>query len=101
MIELDGQQWVQFPVSENEKQQLQQQLVAYINELITTDFNRLLQVLYKVDIDEQKLKTLLREQPQHNAAALIGRLIWAREEEKAQSRRQFANNAKPDNEERW
>jgi hypothetical protein len=94
-------QRLQAPIPEAEKQEVKQQLETYINHLIDTDFARLVQLLYTVDIDEKKLKNLLREQPEKDAAALMTDLILTRQQEKAQSRQQFANKAKSDDEERW
>jgi len=100
-MENDFWQHLQLPVSETEKQQLGQQLTKYINHLINTDFSRLVQLLYTVDVDEQKLKNVLQEQPNNDAASLIADLIMRRLQQKAQSRQQFTNQAKPDEEERW
>ena len=94
-------QRLQLPVTEHEVPLLRQQLEACINALITTDFNRLVQLLYTVDVPEQKLKTALREQPEQDAAHLIADLILNRTAEKARSRQQFTNNAAPDDAERW
>lgn len=36
-----------------EKEQLRQQLIVYINHLLLNDFNKLVQLLYTVDVDEK------------------------------------------------
>ncbi len=38
------------------------QLSSFINDLINKDFNALIQLLYRIDVNEQKLKTLLKQQ---------------------------------------
>jgi hypothetical protein len=86
---------------EAEKEKRLQQLTQYINMLIATDFNQLVQLLYTVDVAEQKLKRLLQEQSGQDAAPLIARLLWERAEEKARSRRQFSQPPPQDDAERW
>ena len=48
------------------------QLVTFVNELITQDFNQLLTLLYRLDINEKKLKQTLADHPDQNAGELIG-----------------------------
>lgn len=66
---------------------LQTSLAAYINELIIHDFERLVQLLYRIDVSEQKLKQLLREKKGTDAGILIAQLIIQRQWEKIESRR--------------
>jgi hypothetical protein len=73
------------------KQDLRQQLIDYINFLLLEDFNRLLQLLYRVDVSEQKLKLLLQENPSTDAAILITDLLIARQEEKIKLRTGFSS----------
>lgn len=65
------------------------QLVAFVNELITRDFNQLVLVLYRLDINEKKLKQTLADHPNQNAGELIAKLIIDRQEEKKKSREAF------------
>lgn len=65
------------------------QLVAYVNELITRDFNQLVSLLYRLDISEKKLKQTLADHPDQNAGELIAKLIVDRQEEKKKSREAF------------
>jgi uncharacterized Fe-S cluster-containing radical SAM superfamily enzyme len=66
-----------------------EQLVAFVNELITQDFNQLLTLLYRLDINEKKLKQTLADHPDQNAGELIAKLIIDRQEEKKKSREAF------------
>jgi hypothetical protein len=68
------------------KQEIKQKLAAYINDLLVHDFSGLVQLLYRVDVDEQKLKDLLRQYPQEDAGLLIAELIVQRQEEKLKAR---------------
>ncbi len=47
-----------FSFEENRKQ-----LIFAIDQLIQNDFSKLINILYRIDIDEQKLKTALFENP--------------------------------------
>lgn len=50
-------------------------LVNYIQELIDRDMPALLQLLYRLDIDEDKLKTYLANSSLADGAAIISKLI--------------------------
>lgn len=80
---------------------LQKKLEDHIRYLIRHDFERLVQVLYTVDVDERKLKTLLQQHPGEDTAGIICELILQRQLEKQQSRRQFGETFPADDEERW
>ena len=66
-------------------------LVAFIDDLIRNDFNRLLSILYRVDISEQKLKMKLAENKKTTvrSAEIIAQLLLDREEEKIISRAKY------------
>jgi hypothetical protein len=55
---------LQFPMPDNDRKALEHQLEQYIRFLINHDFSRLVQLLYTVDVDEQKLKGVLLLQPE-------------------------------------
>jgi len=48
-----------------------------------------LPILYKVDVDESKLKKLLKDNPEKEAAHIIANLIIERERQKVKTRKQF------------
>lgn len=92
----------QIPFSE-----LRTKLQAIVNGLIVQDFEQLVNLLYRVDVNERKLKFLLRENVGEDAAVIIADLIIARQMEKIASRKQFgqdnnaAQNGTTGEEERW
>lgn len=57
-------------------------LAAYVNELIMTNFERLVQLLYRIDVSEEKLKKLLRQNPESDAGIIIADLIIERQKQK-------------------
>lgn len=84
-----------------EKEDIREKLAAYINHLLLNDFNRLIRILYRVDVSEQKLKQLLVDHPQTDAAVLISNLIIERELEKARSRASFRRDNNIDEADKW
>jgi hypothetical protein len=81
---------------------LRLRLQATVNNMITGDFQQLVNLLYRVDVNERKLKYLLQENVGEDAAAIIAGLIIDRQLEKIASRRQFKNDGPvEDSEERW
>lgn len=73
-----------------------------INELIQHDFAGLVNILYRIDISEQKLKQLLRDSGGKEAARIISHLIIERQVEKMKHRHSFREHNGDDNkEEKW
>jgi|SRR5436190_21840569 hypothetical protein len=81
----------EFGIIINEKDPFlgKQILAEKINELINNDFQKLVSVLYRMDVSESKLKQLLNENPGTNAAFIITDLMIERQEQKIISRQQF------------
>lgn len=72
-----------------EKEELRNRLAMYVNHLLLQDFNRLVSLLYRVDVNEKKLKDLLQQYPGTDAALIIADLLIRRQEEKIEIRKQF------------
>jgi hypothetical protein len=64
-------------------------LETLINELIKNDFSRLVQLLYRIDVSEKKLKNILQENPNENAGKLIAAVIIERLEATKKARENF------------
>ena len=83
-------------------EELQSRLVLYINDLIKNDFEKLVTYLYRVDVNEQKLKLLLQQFPEEDAGKIIAALIIERQQQKIKTREQFRQQADDDEgEEKW
>jgi hypothetical protein len=76
-------------------------LSLFINELIRQDFNRLIFLLYKIDVSEAKLKQILKEHPHEDAGKIIANLIIERQEQKIALRNSFDKKNESNDEERW
>ena len=82
--------------------ELEQQLTNHINHLINTDFEKLVYYLYRIDVNETKMKQLLQQQGGENAAQLIAQLIIDRQLQKIKSRAEHTPPATDeDDAERW
>jgi hypothetical protein len=82
--------------------ELEEQLTQHISHLINTDFEKLVFYLYRIDVNETKMKQLLEQQGGENAALLIARLIIERQLQKIKSRAEHKPTATNDEDaERW
>ena len=77
-------------IQENNFQLNRQALINRINELIQSDFQQLVLVLYRVDVNEDKLRYLLKENSEENAATILADLLVERQTQKIISRKQFS-----------
>jgi hypothetical protein len=73
----------------------------HIGGLLRSDFNQLLSLLYRVDVEEKKLRRLLEDRPTTDAAVLITDAIITRVREKMVSRLKYKPSPPRDEEERW
>ena len=95
----------ELPVEIAEKRsyhEIHAQLSTYINSLIKNDFDKLIAYLYRIDVNEQKLKSLLQDNPGEDAGNIIATLIIERQQQKIKSRKQFSQRKNDfDEEEKW
>jgi len=78
------------------------QLVAdRINDLLNTDFQKLISILYRVDVSETKLKSLLRDNPGSDAGLIIADLMIERQAQKIRSRQEHRRDPNISDEEGW
>lgn len=69
-----------------------EEFAQFINHLISTDFNRLLTILYRVDVEEKKVKAALAEgdnDPAKSAGHIIAALLVERQVEKIKVREEY------------
>jgi hypothetical protein len=66
-----------------------EELAAYINQLINTDFEKLVFLLYRIDVKESAIKQLLALPSSNNAGEIIADAIIKRQLEKVVSRQQY------------
>jgi hypothetical protein len=80
---------------------LKEKLSQHINYLIQSDFQKLVAILYRVDVNEKKLKTLLKEHPDSEAGRIIAELIIERQLQKIKSRQEHRRDSTISDEESW
>lgn len=90
-------------LSSSNKGSSRKELSDYLNHLVVNDFQALIQILYRVDVSEAKVKTVLQQNPQANAGDLITELLIERQEQKNIQRQNnpSSNTDAINNEERW
>lgn len=71
-------------------------LIAFINDCIQHDFNKLVQLLYRIDVSEEKLKYILQLNPNEDAAKLIAAVIIERLAATKAARASFSTSNKID-----
>ncbi|HLX92886.1 MAG TPA: hypothetical protein VKR32_14470 [Puia sp.] len=88
--------------SSTDPHELEKILAARINTLIDGGFERLVQILYRIDVDEKKVKKILQDNPGEDAGSLIASLIIQRQREKIRTQSLFNQGEKHNSdEERW
>jgi hypothetical protein len=82
--------------------EMQHELSDYINQLIKTDFEKLVAILYRIDVNEEKLKFFLIDNPNEDAGKVIAELVIERLQQKINLRKQFSGKSlTDDDEEKW
>ena len=82
--------------------EIREELSKYINNLIVNDFQKLVSLLYRIDISEARLKQLLLEENHEDAGKVIADMIIQRQLEKIKTRQQFKQaNENIDESEKW
>lgn len=85
----------------NPTNDFREQLTHLINELINDDFNALVQLLYRIDVSETKLKNLLNQQKDIDASSIIADLIIERQLQKIATKKQFSGGGNQEPEDSW
>ncbi len=76
-------------VSFNSFAEFRKFIVKKINDWILNDFEHLLYLLYRIDVHEDKVRTLMQQHKGENAAEIIADLIIDRQRQKIETRKMF------------
>ena len=80
----------------------QQKLACYLNELVNQHFEKLLTILYRLDVSEKKLKEALMSASLTDTGSIIAAMIIERQMQKIKTRNDFSKpNTDISDEERW
>ena len=82
-------------------EQLKEQLSQHISYLINHNFRNLVNLLYRIDVNEARLRLLLNENTAKDAARIISGLIIERQLQKIKTRNYFKANDAESDEEKW
>lgn len=77
------------------------ELAAWVNDMIQRDFTGLLNLLYRLDINEAKLRKMLDEIQYEDAGKIIAALIIERQLQKIKSKQQFKRADDIPEEDKW
>ncbi|WP_089356943.1 hypothetical protein [Ekhidna lutea] len=80
---------LEFGEGENEFDRLEEFLTKQVNHLLDHDLNRLLNALYRIDIPENQVKSLLQNSKQGEIAPNMAKAIIEREKQKVITRQQY------------
>jgi hypothetical protein len=61
-----------------------------VQEMLNRDFERLLQVCYRIDLGEEKLKKILNESDPDYLASDLAHALWTRQKQKVEIRRRYS-----------
>jgi hypothetical protein len=89
------------PTRKYSLQELKEMLAKHINHLLQTNFEQLVNLLYRIDVSEKNLKELLAKNPKQDAGDIIAVLIIERQLQKIKTREQFKKDADFEGEEKW
>lgn len=90
-----------FDIENVSEQEGRIKLSEKINHLILNDFESLIRILYRLDVEEKKLRNILQQNPDKDAGLLIADLIIEREQKKAETRKMFRQENDISEEDRW
>ena len=77
------------------------QLAIFVNDLIEKDFSQLVQLLYRLDVSEEKLRSVLLEHPTGDAGDMIAKLIIERIEQRQKAKELFKQHLDIPEDEKW
>lgn len=81
---------------------IRNKLYGFINQLIDKNFEKLMMILYRIDVHEDKLRRLLKANPAADAGLVIADLIMERQVQKIKTRQEFSQRVNDISEdEKW
>jgi hypothetical protein len=82
--------------------EIREKLILLINELINKDFQALLQLLYRIDVNEKKIRLYLNEKTNEDSSNVLADMIIERQLQKIETRKKFKlKNKRKNDEEKW
>jgi hypothetical protein len=88
-------------IDEKRKEKIREELIYLVNELINKDFHALIQLLYRIDVNEKKIRLYLNENFDKDSASVLADLIIERQMQKIESRKKFTKKNEIEDHEKW
>ena len=88
-FEIDEQLLPAVPNEDEKFKAFRALLIRRIEVLVESDLQKLYSILYRIDVNERKMKNALEAGQQENSAPIIADLIIERQLEKIKSRKHF------------
>ena len=85
----------------NSMEQFRMLLVNVVEQLLQKNFPRLIHILYRLDVNEAKLKAELKGNQSNRTAELIADMIIERQMQKQEMRQRFGGNEHISDDEKW
>ena len=77
------------------------ELAVWVNDMILRDFTGLLNLLYRLDVSEEKIRNLLEEMQHEDAGKIIAAVMIERQLQKIKTKQQFTHNLDIPEEDKW
>lgn len=81
---------VQIEESSFSYEEILEKLVPAVNHLLDTNMNSLMNILYRMDVSEQKVKKVLATSEPEKVGEFVSRLILDRQLEKIETRKKYS-----------
>jgi hypothetical protein len=91
----------EIPLPESTFEQFSIQLTAWVKNLIVNDMNKLLYILYRVDVEEEKMLKIIRENSIPHGAQLIADALISRQLQKIEQRQTGTTPSDIPEDEKW
>ena len=101
-LQVEVQKCLGLPVLAGESyQQVYKKVYQYVAQLLAEDVNLVISLLYRLDVDEYKIKECLAQQEGQDTAGLLTNLIIDRQVQKIAQRNMKFGDSGESQEERW
>lgn len=85
-----------FELPEKSEEFDEEQAISVLSKVIAymldREFERLLQICYRIDLGEEKLKKILHESEPDRVAPDLAQALWNRQKQKVEIRRRYSGN---------
>ncbi len=81
---------IEYPTSDSDAERLIEAITPVVRELLNNDFNKLINILYRIDLNETTFKNILHERSDIPLETRLSKAIVNRQLEKLNWRKKYA-----------